>query len=101
MFDVIEGKILVFSVFEAPPSRPFKNINADCYNQFLMFKTLHIVLICDYNHVFSFLLFKLYFLLSISTLMITVSNSADIAKVPRLTSLKTAAPQSLLKLFAL
>ena len=25
MFDVIEGKILVFSVFEIPPSRPSKN----------------------------------------------------------------------------
>jgi len=60
MFDVIEGKILVFSVFEAPTSRPSKNIYADCYNQFLMFKTLHIELICDYNHLFlSLFLFKL------------------------------------------
>lgn len=25
MFDVIEGKILVFSVFEIPPSRPSSN----------------------------------------------------------------------------
>ena len=34
MFDVIEGKILVFSVFEIPPSRPSNNIIASSSRQF-------------------------------------------------------------------